>query len=335
MTPVSNDRLKDLISSFQSKRVAVVGDLILDVYLWGDASRISQEAPVPVMRVNKRTERLGGAANVMCNIVTLGSKAFAYGVTGEDGNGAKLKQLLGEFAIADAGVFKDKMRITTEKQRVIAGSQQLVRIDHEDLHDVDESLRRNIVDSVVKAINNQEIDAVIFEDYAKGMLNSGMVDEINTAALHAGVMVGLDPHPGHPLNISNITVMTPNKSEAYGLAGIYHYSGKSPEEEEAELAVVAAKIQEKWDTEFLLITLGAKGMALFEKGKNHVIIPTRAREVFDVSGAGDTVIAAFCLSLLAGASGLEAAEIANHAAGIVVGKVGTVSVTAEELLASF
>ena len=162
MTPVSNDRLKDLISSFQSKRVAVVGDLILDVYLWGDASRISQEAPVPVMRVNKRTERLGGAANVMCNIVTLGSKAFAYGVTGEDGNGAKLKQLLGEFAIADAGVFKDKMRITTEKQRVIAGSQQLVRIDHEDLHDVDESLRRNIVDSVVKAINNQEIDAVIF-----------------------------------------------------------------------------------------------------------------------------------------------------------------------------
>lgn len=335
MTPVNNDRLKTLVNSFKTKRVAVIGDLILDVYLWGDASRISQEAPVPVMQVNNKTERLGGAANVMCNIVTLGSKAMAYGVTGEDGNGDKLKQLLEDFSIAADGVLQDKKRRTTEKQRVIAGAQQLVRIDHEDLFDVDVSLRQKITERLIQGIHNKEIDGLIFEDYAKGMLNSEMTSKINEAALEAGIMVGLDPHPGHPLNISNISVMTPNKAEAYGLAGIYHHSTNNSEEDDNELAMVAEKIQEKWDPEYLLITLGAKGMALFEKGKKSVIIPTRAREVFDVSGAGDTVIAAFCLSLLAGASGLEAAEIANHAAGIVVGKVGTVSVTAEELLASF
>lgn len=335
MTPVCTDRLKTLINSFQAKRIAVVGDLILDVYLWGEASRISQEAPVPVMQVNKRTERLGGAANVMCNIVTLGSRAFAYGITGADSNASRIKQLMQEYDIDAGKVFEDKCRITTEKQRVIAGSQQLVRIDHEDLHNVDAKLRKKTIDHLVDAIENKEIDALIFEDYAKGMLDSAMAAEINKAALKAGVMVGLDPHPGHPLDIRKITVMTPNKAEAYGLAGIYHYAGKSPEEEDAELAKVATRIQEKWGPEYLLITLGPKGMALFEKGKSCVIIPTRAREVFDVSGAGDTVIAAFSLALLAGATGLEAAEIANHAAGVVVGKVGTVSVTAQELLESF
>jgi len=335
MTLTKNSRLKNIINSFKSKRIAVVGDLILDVYLWGNATRISQEAPVPVMQVKKRTERLGGAANVMCNIVTLGSRAFAYGVTGADTNAVHLKDMMKKLNIDVSAVLEDKNRITTEKQRVMAASQQLVRIDNEDLHDVNAELRELLVELLIKAIKNKEIDAIIFEDYAKGMLGSKMAKEITEAAINADVMIGLDPHPGHPLNIKNITIMTPNKSEAFGLAGIYHYDTESEHEEDAALEKVAACIQKKWNPKYLLITLGAKGMALFAQGQASVIIPTMAREVFDVSGAGDTVIAAFTLALLAGASALEAAEIANHAAGVVVGKVGTVSVTIEELYNSF
>ena len=332
MIQTNNRALKSLINSFTTKKIAVIGDLILDVYLWGEASRISQEAPVPVLKVNKRTERPGGAANVMCNIVSLGGHASAYGITGNDSNARRIKKLMSEHNIDTTSVFEDSGRKTTEKQRIIAGSQQLVRIDHEDLHEVDLKLRRLIVEHLVNAIKNKEYDAVIFEDYAKGMLDVNMASEISEAAEEAGVLVGLDPHPGHPLDISHITVMTPNRSEAYGLAGVYCSASEDETKEDAQLAQIAEKIHDKWNPEYLLITLGARGMALFEKGKKAVIIPTIAQEVFDVSGAGDTVIAAFTLAILAGATGPEAAEIANHAAGVVVGKVGTVSVTTRELV---
>ena len=332
MTQIENQRLKRLISSFKTNRIAVIGDLILDVYVWGSASRISQEAPVPVVHVNKKTERLGGAANVMCNIVTLGAEAYAYGVTGKDLYSDEIKRLMKEFNINYSGVFIDKERATTMKQRVIAASQQLVRIDYEDLGSVGSALKIEITEKIKQVISDKEVDAVIFEDYAKGMLDSEMAADITKAAQDAGVLIALDPHPGHPLDISGITIMTPNKSEAFGLAGIYH-PDKNNESEEIEKAALA--IQKKWDPDYLLITLGAAGMALFSKGEKSVIIPTRAREVFDVSGAGDTVIATFTLAMLSGATPLEAAEIANHAAGVVVGKVGTVSVSKEELLNSF
>jgi len=273
MTPVQNDRLKSLISSFKSKKIAVIGDLILDVYLWGDASRISQEAPVPVLQVKKRTERLGGASNVMCNIVTLGSQASAYGITGNDPNAARLKNMLKEFNIDATSVLEEAGRKTTEKQRVIAGSQQLVRIDHEDLHGVNIEQRNQIIANLKKAIDDKKIDAVIFEDYAKGMLDSELAAEITESAIKAGILVGLDPHPGHPLDIQNITVMTPNKSEAFGLAGVYHVSSENDDDEVVELKNIATKIQEKWNPEYLLITLGSKGMALFAKGRDAVIIP--------------------------------------------------------------
>jgi D-beta-D-heptose 7-phosphate kinase/D-beta-D-heptose 1-phosphate adenosyltransferase len=328
----NNQKLKEIISSFKTNRVAVIGDLILDVYVWGNASRISQEAPVPVVHVNKKTERLGGAANVMCNIVTLGANAHAFGVTGHDQYSQEIKRLMKEFNIDYSGVYIDKKRSTTMKQRVIAASQQLVRIDYEDISDVSAELKKDIVSQLKDRIKSKEIDAVIFEDYAKGMLDSYMAAEICAAARDAGVFVALDPHPGHPLEISGITIMTPNKSEAFGLAGIYH---PNKENEKAEIEQAAKVIQQKWDPDHLLITLGAQGMALFSKGEQQVVIPTRAREVFDVSGAGDTVIATFTLAMLSGATALEAAEIANHAAGVVVGKVGTVSVSDDELLNSF
>ena len=327
------EKLKKIISSFNNSRIAVVGDLILDVYVWGDASRISQEAPVPVLHVKKKTERLGGAANVMCNIVTLGGAAKAYGVIGDDPHASDFLNLLKKFNIDASSVLPEQGRSTTVKQRVIAASQQVVRIDYEDVHDVKLGLRNKIVEDLKTVIQNNDIDAVIIEDYAKGMLSSEMAEEIVTAAKDAGVFVCLDPHPGHPLDITGLTVMTPNKSEAFGLAGILH---PNQSDEANELKRAARVIQDKWNPDYLLITLGPQGMALFVKGEEEpVVIPTRAREVFDVSGAGDTVIAAFTLALVAGASPLEAAEIANHAAGVVVGKVGTVSVSIEELLASF
>jgi D-beta-D-heptose 7-phosphate kinase/D-beta-D-heptose 1-phosphate adenosyltransferase len=326
------DILKKIINSFNNIRIAVIGDLILDVYLWGDASKISQEAPVPVLRVNRRTERLGGAANVMCNITTLGGLAYAFGVLGDDENASALEKLLDAYKINRNGVLRDKSRITTEKQRVIAASQQLLRIDHEVTNEISSSMKESLLRSIKKAIANKEIDAIIFEDYAKGVLDSSLASEITALAVDAGITVGIDPHPEHPLNISGITLMTPNKSEAFGLAGIYQYPVDSPEEEFELLKKVAFNIQKKWNPKYLLITLGAKGMALFEENSEPIVIPTKAREVFDVSGAGDTVIAAFSLALLAGAKPMEAVEIANMAAGIVVGKVGTVSVEKDELL---
>jgi D-beta-D-heptose 7-phosphate kinase/D-beta-D-heptose 1-phosphate adenosyltransferase len=268
----------------------------------------------------------------MCNITGLGASASAFGVVGDDPQADELCSLLEQSSIDARNVAVEKGRATTVKKRVIASSQQLVRIDYEDTHDVSADVRRKITDALIGEIKSGSFDAVIFEDYAKGMLGLEMASEIAEAAADAGVVTALDPHPGHPLNISGITLMTPNKSEAFGLAGILH---PDMENEDEEIQKAAEIICEKWNPEYLLITLGPKGMALFVRGQSQVVIPTRAREVFDVSGAGDTVIAAFTLALLSGADPLEAAEIANHAAGIVVGKVGTVPVSADELLESF
>ena len=328
-----SDILKKAIEAFKNIRIAVIGDLILDVYLWGEASRISQEAPVPVLKVNKRTERLGGAANVLCNISTLGAKALAYGVVGDDENANRLETLLDSYGIVREGILRDSSRITTEKQRVIASSQQLLRIDHEITEGLSERSKSMLLEKVKNGIENNDFDALLFEDYAKGVLDTETAEQITKLAQQAGIPVGIDPHPGHPIEISGITLMTPNRSEAFGLAGIYQNKTDSEDELE-QLNKVACRIQGKWKPDFLLITLGAKGMALFEKDKEPLLIPTQAREVFDVSGAGDTVIATFTLALMAGSTPAEAVDLANHAAGIVVGKVGTVSVTKEELLHS-
>jgi D-beta-D-heptose 7-phosphate kinase/D-beta-D-heptose 1-phosphate adenosyltransferase len=252
---------------------------------------------------------------------------------GDDENAQRMEALLDSFGIVRDGIIRDPSRITTEKQRVIASSQQLLRIDHEITEPLSEKSKKILLEKVKKGIDNRDFDALLFEDYAKGVLDTKTAEQITKLAEQAGIPVGIDPHPGHPIEISGITLMTPNRSEAFGLAGIYQ--NKTDNEDELEqLNQVAHKIQKKWNPQYLLITLGSKGMALFEKGETPLLIPTRAREVFDVSGAGDTVIATFTLALLAGATPAEAVDIANHAAGVVVGKVGTVSVTKEELFQS-
>lgn len=328
-------RLKALVALFENKRVAVAGDLMLDVYIWGKASRISPEAPVPIVGVSKKTSCLGGAANVMRNVVTLGGQVKACGVIGHDPDGAEVAGMLAGHGIDAASVYTDSARRTTQKQRVIAGAQQLLRIDYEDTAPVSEKFREKIVADLLRLIEDSAVDAVIFEDYGKGLLSKEMLAETVRAAAQKGIITALDPKPGHLLNVKGLTVIKPNRSEAFAMAGKFAKDAVGPVEQDAALMEVAAILLEEWGPDYLLISLAAQGMALFRKNSPMVVIPTRAREVFDVSGAGDTVISAFTLALAAGASGREAAEIANHAAGIVVGKVGTVTVSAQELIRSF
>ncbi len=332
---MKKERVLEIIDSFKNKRIAIIGDLMLDEYIWGKASRISPEAPVPIVHIKEKTDCLGGASNVMRNVVTIGGNVSACGVIGDDENGSRVRELLNSYSINTDCLFSDPERITIKKQRVMASNQQLLRIDFEDTCEVKDEYRQKIVDKIKELAEKKEIDAIILEDYAKGLLDVETAEKINMIASDNNILITLDPHPGHPLKTNDLTLMTPNRMEAFGLAGLYHSEKITPVENDAPLMKVAAKLAKEWAPKFLLITLGSQGMALFEKGEEPVIIPTRAREVFDVSGAGDTVIAAFTLALLGGATGTEAAEFANHAAGVVVGKVGTVSVEMSELLESF
>lgn len=323
------------LSRFSGARVAVIGDVMLDVYVWGQVSRISPEAPVPILNVSRRTCCLGGASNVMRNLRTLGAKAYAYGVIGNDEIGEELLSCLNELGIENAGIIRDPKRRTTEKRRIVAGSQQLLRIDTEDTDPVDDNIRRKLVDGVIKQIRNRELDAVIFEDYNKGLLVAWMLEEIIAEARQYGVITALDPKPGNLAPVKHLSVMKPNRVEAFAMAGIADDGAMSDVKNNALLRKVADKLLEVWEPDLLLLSLASQGMALFRKGEEVEVIPTRAREVFDVSGAGDTVTATYTVSAIAGAPARAAAEIANRAAGIVVGKVGTVPIMFDELKKSF
>ena len=325
----------DTIGQWQGKRVGVLGDLMLDRYVWGGASRISQEAPIPVVEVDKVTARPGGAANVLHNIVSLGGEAHAFGVVGEDKNGEELSTLLGGLGIGTDGIIRDDGRVTTEKTRIIAAHQQIVRVDTEQKDPLAASVQEALLTKLESAITEGRIGALIIEDYAKGTLNKALAQQVVACATKHGLPVALDPHPANHLDLSGLTLMTPNRSEAFVLAGKYMTNSVLPIKRDEALLDVVAHLREMWQVQHLLVTLGGDGMALFQPEGDPLHVPTQAREVFDVSGAGDTVISSFILALLAGASSQEAAVLANHAAGVVVGKVGTAPVTAAELRESF
>ncbi|MCC6142908.1 MAG: carbohydrate kinase [Candidatus Hydrogenedentes bacterium] len=324
-----------LAAAWRDTPVGVVGDLMLDRYVWGTATRISQEAPIPVVRVRETTVRPGGAANVMYNVKTLGARPVAFGVLGQDSNGALLSGLMSEAGVDATRIVHVDDRSTTEKSRIIAGNQQVVRVDTEFTDPLGESAAAQLHDRLLSAIDGGEIAALIIEDYAKGTISQSLVREAVQRCHERRIPVALDPHPANVLSANGLTLITPNRAEAFAMAGFYYTPTMLPLTEDLPLLEVAQRILNQWAPEHLLITLGADGMALFSGDAAPHHVPTRAREVFDVSGAGDTVIASFTLALAAGASAEEAAVIANHAAGVVVGKVGTAPVHLEELIATF
>ena len=307
---------------------------MIDSYIWGSVERISPEAPVPVVQVTKTSCCLGGAANVMRNIVTLGGKVDAFGLVGDDANGKVMLQLLGEYNIDPAGVLTDPDRPSIRKERVICGSQQLLRIDYENPVAASESLRRELLDKIKSHIRSGLVQAVILEDYAKGLFSESMAQEIIDCANECGVITVLDPNPRNKMYLHGLTVMKPNRSEAFAMANTTATMPSGDAAQDKSLQEVARIISSKWQVKHLLISLAAQGMALFSNDSTSKIIPTRAREVYDVSGAGDTVVATTALALAAGAEASDAAELANYAAGIVVGQLGTATVSAAELAES-
>lgn len=313
---------REILRRFKGTKILVVGDLILDCYIWGNVNRISPEAPVPVVEVKNDTFMLGGAANVADNIIALGGKATVVGIAGKDRAGDILRELLYERSV-ECAIFEDS-RPTTIKTRVIANNQQIVRFDKEDSSRISSKLLNNITGSLKKAISNH--DAVIISDYKKGVISSELVSRILAVTKAQKKFVAVDPKVGHFHCYKGVSLLTPNLSEASHGAAI-------DIKDEATLIKAGKTLIKKLSTNAVLITRGEQGMSLFEK-ERVVHIPTVARHVFDVTGAGDTVIAAFTLAHASGARMEEAATIANHAAGIVVGEVGAAVATPEKLLKS-
>lgn len=308
-------RAQQIISGFKDRKIAVVGDIILDKYLWGEVERISPEAPVPVVDIKRETANLGGAANVAWNLSALGVKTFLVGVVGQDENSRVIESLLDEKSIYSRLVY-DKHRPTTEKTRVIAVSQQLLRIDRESKEKLAPETESILIDRIEEVAG--EVEGFVVSDYGKGVVSARVMD----MCLKTGKPVFVDPKPRNYQLYRNITIMTPNKKEAYECAGL---------SQDYRVEDVGRKIMEELGISQLLITLGADGMALFER-KSVIRIPAKARKVFDVTGAGDTVISVLAASKLSGGTWEESASLANYAAGYVVGEIGTAVVTPEILL---
>lgn len=317
-------RLKEVVSSFGRVRVLVVGDLILDEFIWGQVSRISPEAPIPVVWVKSESFVPGGACNVANNIRSLGGKADVIGVVGNEGRGRMLLDLLQQKGVGVSGILKDPTRPTTLKTRVVAHHQQVVRIDREEISPLSKDIQRRMIADVRKRLSR--FDAVCVEDYGKGVITPELVHEIVRLARRQGKIITVDPKESHLSYYRGVSCITPNHHEASTLANI-------PIKDDASLNRAGQKLLRALACENVLITRGENGMCLFQKGLKPVKIPTLAQDVFDVSGAGDTVIGTYTLALGSKADPLEAAHLANCAAGIVVGKVGTASVTQSELLA--
>lgn len=315
--------LQKYVKDFSKVKTLVIGDLILDEFLWGKASRISPEAPVPVVWVHSESFMPGGASNVANNINSLGGKVFLAGMVGMDDRGRILKEELSKKNIDIGGVVIDGERPTTLKTRVIAHNQQVVRIDREKIESLPSGLAEEMLDYVKKIIN--EIDCIIIEDYGKGVITPDLLGKVLDIAKRHKKIVTVDPKEENFSLYKAVTAITPNHYEAAQAAGIKIKDKDS-------IFAIGKSLLNKLKCEGVLITLGENGMQLFEKSGNITHIPTMAQEVYDVSGAGDTVIAAFTLGLGAGMRMADAAYVSNVAAGIVVGKVGIAVVTQDELI---
>lgn len=306
---------------------------MLDEFVWGKVGRISPEAPVPVVEVTGESFYPGGAANVARNLREFTETVSVLGAIGQDASGKQLRGLLADQKIELVDSVHPADFGTIVKTRIIARHQQVVRVDRERSLE----LSKAQVEQVVKEVRQKlpELDAIVFEDYGKGFVAADLVSRIAQEAKAAGKLVTADPNPKNPIDWTGMTVVKPNRAEAFLAAGISCPDPDAPPDKDPDLSRAGELLLKKWDARYILVTLGEHGMMLFESGKKPHHIPTKARQVFDVSGAGDTAIALFTLSLTGGANAVEAAEIANHASAVVVAKLGTATVSRSELMTSF
>ncbi len=310
------------ISRFKNVRVMVIGDLMVDEYIWGSVSRISPEAPVPVVSVTSESLRLGGAGNVANNIHSLGGTVWVGGVVGNDEMGRKVIHDLRRMNVDTGGVIVEPERITTVKTRIIAQHQQVVRYDREVVRAVHPENLKEILSLLEERMD--ELDAVLISDYGKGVVCKPLVEGVRSLALGAGKILAVDPKVKNIPLFQQATIITPNHYEAAEAAGRWIQNVE-------DLLAVGRTLLERLQAKSVLITRGEKGMTLFQQNGEVTNIPTMAKEVFDVTGAGDTVISVLTLAMGAGASAQEAAMLSNYAAGIVVGEVGTATLKASEL----
>jgi D-glycero-beta-D-manno-heptose-7-phosphate kinase len=326
MTTIDKQRAAELLNRIADCRVVVLGDVMLDEFIWGDVSRISPEAPVPVVDIKRESIHLGGAANVLANLVALGAKACVIGVVGDDSAGKKIRDSLREESAlqTDDHLVNDESRPTTIKTRIIAHNQMVVRADRERRTQVEAATEDRIIAALKSAIETAH--ALIVSDYDKGVVTPRILSEILPAA-HARMPVLIDPKLRNFYAYHPATLVTPNHHEALGLTNL-------DEDSDGALQTAARMIRGRLSCDAVLVTRGDRGMMLLEGEGEPVFVETAAREVYDVTGAGDTVIATLGAALAAGASMIEAAVLANHAAGIVVGKLGTATATAKEVLDS-
>lgn len=324
---IESSRVAAIVKQMQDVRVMVVGDLMLDKFVRGKVERISPEAPIPVVQVTHEEAYPGGASNVARNVSAFGARSGICGVLGKDQAGEELCRLLRKDKIATTGLFIEPQFSTIVKTRVLARQQQVVRVDYEkplvlgsdDADRLHAFFKRSI----------PRYDAVIIEDYGKGTVNQEIFDFVVQVAQNAGKIVTVDPNPNNLIGFHDVTTIKPNRAEAFLAAQMVD------RKEEDQLLELGEYLLDLWSVREVLITLSEEGMILFRQGHMPYHTPPQAREVFDVSGAGDTAIAFYTMALAAGVEGAEAVEIANHAAGVVVSKVGTATVSPEELVQSF
>jgi D-glycero-beta-D-manno-heptose-7-phosphate kinase len=330
---LTTGRAREILAAAGKARVLVVGDVMLDQFIWGNVARISPEAPVPVVDFEQESFMPGGAANVARNLTALNVTTDIFGVVGEDTAAQQLKKLLAEQKVGCGGLMENPARHTSVKTRIVAHKQQVVRIDRETRDGLDGKLTGQLVAAIKSQLKNS--DAVIVGDYGKGVVTQSLLNGLKVLCRERGIWLSLDPKPVHHLNLSNLSLITPNRKEAFELANLPDDTRNTNPMGDKNLILVAERLLNELRPAVLLITLGELGMLLCQRGCKPFHIPTVAQEVFDVSGAGDTVIATFSLAIAGGASPVEAAILSNHAAGIVVGKIGTATTSPEELLKSF
>ncbi|MFH1144471.1 MAG: D-glycero-beta-D-manno-heptose-7-phosphate kinase [Candidatus Eisenbacteria bacterium] len=319
-------RIRDLLERFDGRRVLVLGDSMLDHYIWGETTRISPEAPIPIVAVRDESSLLGGAANVAHNVRVLGGEPILLSLVGDDEAGAQLRRALAERGIAPDDLILDPDRPTIKKTRVIARSQQVVRIDRE----CGDEISANVLEALSRRLEAvlRRVDAIVISDYGKGLICTPLLDRWLGRFNETGLPVCVDPKETHFHSYRGVTILTPNLNEASFAAGLRI-------RDEASLEQAGRALLEKLGARYLLITRGEDGMSLFGRDRPRLDIPAAGLEVYDVTGAGDTVVGTLAIALAAGASIEDATLIANHAAGRVIRELGTATVTREEILESW